>query len=46
MELQQTGNSTRIVAFCYLRNGQRTFYLDRISDLALADELSTAPTEG
>lgn len=42
MELQQTGNSTRIVAFCYLRNGQRTFYLDRISDIALADD---APLE-
>jgi len=43
MELQQTRNSTRIVAFCYLRNGQRTFYLDRISELALVDDV---PTEG
>ena len=43
MELQQIGTNTRIVAFCYLRNNQRTFYLDRISDLALADDV---PTEG
>lgn len=41
LELQQAGSGTRIVAFCYLRNGQRTFYLDRISDLALADEATT-----
>ncbi len=40
MELQQIGTNMRIVAFCYLRNGQRTFYLDRISDLALADDAS------
>jgi DNA polymerase-3 subunit epsilon len=38
LELQQLDNGARIVAFCYLRNGQRTFYLDRITDLVLADE--------
>lgn len=36
--LQNAGMNTRIIAFCYLRNEQRTFYLDRIADLELTDE--------
>jgi DNA polymerase-3 subunit epsilon len=38
IELQHTGGLQRLIAFCYLRNAQRTFYLDRIGDLALVDE--------
>jgi DNA polymerase-3 subunit epsilon len=38
LELQQVGDGIRMVAFCYLRSGQRTFYLDRITELALADQ--------
>lgn len=42
LELQRNQGMPRLIAYCYLRNGQRTFYLDRISELALADEESTA----
>lgn len=38
LEFQHTGGMPRLIAYCYLRNGQRTFYLDRIGELALADE--------
>ncbi len=40
LELQNVGMNTRIIAFCYLRNEQRSFYLDRITDLALAGEVA------
>ena len=35
LELQVVRGQPRLIAYCYLRNGQRTFYLDRIDDLAL-----------
>lgn len=38
LELQLIGGTHRLIAFCYLRNAQRTFYLDRIGTLALVDE--------
>lgn len=38
LELQQSKGTQRLLAYCFLRNAQRTFYLDRIGDLALADE--------
>lgn len=38
LELQTIGGTHRLIAFCYLRNAQRTFYLDRIGTLALVDE--------
>lgn len=37
LELQH-GALPRLVAYCYLRNSQRTFYLDRIGDLELEEE--------
>ena len=36
LELQNAGGTPRLIAYCYLRNGQRTFYLDRIVELAAA----------
>lgn len=36
-ELQYVGGIPRVIAYCYLRNAQRTFYLDRMSELRLAD---------
>jgi DNA polymerase-3 subunit epsilon len=38
LELQYIGGMNRLIAFCYLRNAQRTFYLDRIGELTLVDE--------
>lgn len=38
LELQHTGGLPRLIAYCYLRNSQRTFYLDRIGSLRLLDE--------
>lgn len=38
LELQHTHAAPRLIAYCYLRNAQRTFYLDRIGELSLADE--------
>lgn len=43
LELQTVRGLTRLMAFCYLRNGPRTFYLDRIDTYALVD---TAPANG
>jgi DNA polymerase III subunit epsilon len=37
LELQMAGELPRLMAFCYLRNGPRTFYLDRIDTYALVD---------
>ncbi len=36
-ELQHVGGVLRVIAYCYLRNAQRTFYLNRMSELKLAD---------
>ncbi len=36
-ELQYVGGVSRVIAYCYLRSAQRTFYLDRMSELKLAD---------
>ncbi|MBV9786636.1 MAG: WYL domain-containing protein [Chloroflexi bacterium] len=38
LELQMIGGTHRLIAFCYLRNAQRTFYLDRIGTLDLVEE--------
>ncbi|GAC1365652.1 MAG: exonuclease domain-containing protein [Herpetosiphon sp.] len=38
IELQATGGLPRLVAFCYLRNARRTFYLDRMAEITWADE--------
>ena len=38
LELQHTRGMARLVAYCYLRNSQRTFYLDRIGEMRLADD--------
>ncbi len=38
IELQHTGTLPRLIAYCYLRNAQRTFYLDRIGELALEED--------
>lgn len=38
LELQTGGAFPRLIAYCYLRNAQRTFYLDRIGSLALDEE--------
>lgn len=38
LELQHNTSYPRLIAYCYLRNGQRTFYLDRIGELALAED--------
>lgn len=38
LELQQNMGMPRLIAYCYLRNAQRTFYLDRIGDLVLVEE--------
>ncbi len=35
LEFQSGREASRLVAYCYLRNGQRTFYLDRITDMSL-----------
>jgi DNA polymerase III subunit epsilon len=45
LELQHTGGLPRLIAYCYLRNTQRTFYLDRIGSLALEDESRSAAPE-
>lgn len=37
LELQHANAMPRLIAYCYLRNSQRTFYLDRIGDLALVE---------
>lgn len=38
LEFQTNQGMPRVIAYCYLRNSQRTFYLDRISDLALIED--------
>jgi DNA polymerase-3 subunit epsilon len=38
LEFQHNNGMPRIIAYCYLRNSQRTFYLDRIGELALVDQ--------
>jgi DNA polymerase III subunit epsilon len=47
-ELQLVHGMPRLLAFCYLRSGHRTFYLDRIADYALPgqDEPSTVEASG
>lgn len=37
LELQNVGGVLRLLAYCYLRNSQRTFYLDRIVEFAPVD---------
>lgn len=37
LELQTVRGLPRLMAFCYLRNGPRTFYLDRIDTYALVE---------
>ncbi len=37
LEFQLTNGVPRLIAYCYLRNGQRTFYLDRIEVLSPAE---------
>ena len=36
LEFQVDRGFPRLIAYCYLRNGQRTFYLDRIAEVAAA----------
>jgi DNA polymerase-3 subunit epsilon len=36
LEFQNANGAPRLLAYCYLRNGQRIFYLDRIEELAPA----------
>jgi DNA polymerase-3 subunit epsilon len=36
-ELQYVRGQSRLIAFCYLRNAQRTFYLHRMSEVTLDD---------
>ncbi len=43
LEFQTDRGLPRLMAYCYLRNGQRTFYLDRIEELAAAEPV--APSE-
>ncbi len=43
LEFQHTGGLPRLIAYCYLRNGQRTFYLDRIGALALVEDERLLP---
>jgi len=38
LELQHLHGMPRLIAYCYLRNAQRTFYLDRIGELTLVEE--------
>lgn len=38
LELQRINGTPRLIAYCYLRNSQRTFYLDRIGELRLLEE--------
>jgi DNA polymerase-3 subunit epsilon len=38
LEFQHNNGMPRIIAYCYLRNSQRTFYLDRIGELGLVDQ--------
>lgn len=38
LELHTANGLPRMVAFCFLRNDQRTFYVDRIAELRWADE--------
>jgi DNA polymerase III subunit epsilon len=45
LELQVSREMPRLVAYCYLRNGQRTFYLDRIDEYALPSATQIDPTE-
>lgn len=40
LELQTGPGLPRLLAYCYLRNGQRTFYLDRIDELVMAPHSS------
>lgn len=44
LELQVVGGFPRLIAYCYLRNGPRTFYLDRIEELAASGP--TSPPAG
>lgn len=37
LEFQTDREIPRLLAYCYLRNGQRTFYLDRIEQMLAAD---------
>jgi DNA polymerase-3 subunit epsilon len=41
LELQTVGGLLRLMAFCYLRNGPRTFYLDRIDEYAAVEAQPT-----
>ena len=38
LELQVVRGLPRLIAYCYLRHGQRTFYLDRIEAFGLPDD--------
>ena len=42
LEFQTGRGLPKLVAYCYLRNGQRTFYLDRIDALAAAETAASA----
>lgn len=46
LELQTAGGLPRLKAFCYLRNGPRTFYLDRIDTYAAAETTLTLGAAG
>ena len=47
LEFQVARGLPRLMAYCYLRNGQRTFYLDRIAELAHASsEVEEQPALG
>lgn len=37
LEFQTAREIPRLLAYCYLRNGQRTFYLDRIDEIVTGD---------
>jgi len=41
LELHTYRGLQRLVAYCYLRSGQRTFYLDRIENYALPESAET-----
>jgi DNA polymerase III subunit epsilon len=38
LEFQTAREVPRLLAYCYLRNGQRTFYLDRIEEMVAVQE--------
>ncbi len=38
LELHMADGLPRVIAYCFLRNSQRTFYLDRIAEMMLVDE--------